>query len=198
MSPTASPTDQSWPQAHHKTLDWTHGSIKASPRPTHEAPFIRGWTCLASQIDWVTLPLISQYHFQAFTSPAPCTTVQGLIPIISPSSHNTSHSVPLTEHCYWCQKWFQGTRTLRIGIWNWLTDLTRFKGIKDSVANGEVDTGSPRHLSGKLTWAPAITCNQAPRKNKALSIKWLLPQKIRVQIKIVKNLVALKYTRELG
>ena len=37
-----------------------------------------------------------------FASPASCPVVKDLIPIISPSSCNThSHSVPLTEHCYW-------------------------------------------------------------------------------------------------
>ena len=45
---------------------------------------------------------------------------------------------------------------------------------------------------------PVIICNQAPRESKTLCIEWLLPQKILVQIKIVKNLVASKYTGELG
>ena len=45
---------------------------------------------------------------------------------------------------------------------------------------------------------PVIIRNQAPRESKALRIEWLLLQKILVQIKIVKNLVASKYTGELG
>lgn len=82
-----------------------------------------------------------------------------------------------------------------MGIWNWFIYLTRFKGIKDSIVNGKLDTVKwQTYLNDHLQ---SVICNHALRESKAQSTKWLLPYKVLVQIKIIKDLTVSEYSGEL-